>query len=360
MLEITSIDIDPLTAISDQVYKVSDPALSLPVPQFIPTPALATTAYTYSVITPTPAFVTIIGGTDESSQIQIVSSSEADTGIHTVTIQTYEEYSQITKTSSFQLTVSCIQQLITATFIPNKTYYIGDPQISFAVPTFTLLPSACPSEINYSVLQGDGSALPASISLDASVPGSENIKVVETDVNAATVFTIAVKAIDQKTGIESDTSTFTVTIRLRATGLNIVPGTEISDQNYLVGTSARVISVADYTIFPSNANVDLKHTLDASTPSFINLVEDPTGDTITILTSSAADTGVYTILLTYTDLFEGISTTDTFVVTVSCVQTITQPNSFAPVEYYITDPITPVILPLYTISPSDCPYELFI
>lgn len=29
-------------------------------------------------------------------------------------------------------------------------------------------------------------------------------------------------------------------------------------------------------------------------------------------------------------------------------------------EYWITDPNIPVILPTYTILPADCPYELFV
>lgn len=210
------------------------------------------------------------------------------------------------------------------------------------------------------MLQSDSSALPANIWLDSSTPGSETINIYETDVNAAAIYSIAVYAIDQKTGIVSDTITFTVTIRLRATGLNIVSGTEIADVNYLVGSPMVTINVAEYTIFPSNANVDCYHSLGASTPAFINLVIDPAGDTITIQTSAATDTGIYTIDVTYTDLFSGLFTTDTFVVTVSCVQSISQTTLVPTTTYWITDPTLPIVLPAYTISPADCPYELTI
>ena len=35
-------------------------------------------------------------------------------------------------------------------------------------------------------------------------------------------------------------------------------------------------------------------------------------------------------------------------------------NSVSPVEYYITDTAIPVVLPLYDITPSTCPYELVV
>lgn len=35
-------------------------------------------------------------------------------------------------------------------------------------------------------------------------------------------------------------------------------------------------------------------------------------------------------------------------------------NSLQPVVYYITDPEIAIKIPLYTVTPSDCPYELLI
>lgn len=170
-------------------------------------------------------------------------------------------------------------------------------------------------------------------------------------------------AVDQKTGILSDTITFVVTIRLRATGLNIVPGTELSDRTYKVSDPAILLVVPEYTIFPANSNTDCFHQLGAGAPAFVTLVPDadPLADPkIQILTTSAADTGIYSIDLIYTDLFSGLTHTDTFILTVSCVRTITQPNLVAPVTYWITDPTIPISLPAYDISPADCPYELLV
>jgi hypothetical protein len=52
--------------------------------------------------------------------------------------------------------------------------------------------------------------------------------------------------------------------------------------------------------------------------------------------------------------------TDTFILTVSCVQQITVINNIASIVYFITDSPIDVPLPVYQISPYDCPNELFI
>lgn len=50
--------------------------------------------------------------------------------------------------------------------------------------------------------------------------------------------------------------------------------------------------------------------------------------------------------------------TDTFVLTVSCVTLIQQLSTAGPATYYINDPAMVVSIPLYTITPGTCPYEL--
>jgi len=122
----------------------------------------------------------------------------------------------------------------------------------------------------------------------------------------------------------SDQITFKVTIRLRATGLNIGTGTAIADLTYLVGSAPVLLSVAEYFFWPTNANTDSYHTLAVSTPNFVTLVGDPAASPkIQIFTSDPANTSIYSISVTFTDLFSGLSETDTFVLTVSCVQAIT-------------------------------------
>ena len=69
--EVTIIAIDNLalidsTAIADQVYKVNDPAIALPVPQYNPEPLIADRFFEYTIVSPTPSFITL-DGTNEFS-----------------------------------------------------------------------------------------------------------------------------------------------------------------------------------------------------------------------------------------------------------------------------------------------------
>jgi len=65
--------------------------------------------------------------------------------------------------------------------------------------------------------------------------------------------------------------TFKVTIRLRVTGLNIVAGTDVPDLTYRVGSPAVLLNAPEYTINPSNAQIDPLHELGTNTPSFVTL-----------------------------------------------------------------------------------------
>ena len=53
--------------IPDQIYRVGDPATTLNVPLYTHTPANAETNYVYTLIAPTPSFVTLIGGSGTSA-----------------------------------------------------------------------------------------------------------------------------------------------------------------------------------------------------------------------------------------------------------------------------------------------------
>lgn len=111
-----------------------------------------------------------------------------------------------------------------------------------------------------------------------------------------------------------------MTVRLRATGLVLVAGTEVADVTYLVGSTAILFDVPEYEVLPLNANTFCSHALGASTPTFVTLEGDPQGSPqIKVLTSDVNDTGIYNIDVTYTDAFSGIQKTDTFVLTVSCI-----------------------------------------
>ena len=61
MVSISSVDLNAATYIPNQVYKVGDPAIVLAVPQYLQTPSIASTKFTYTLIPATPAFVTLLG-----------------------------------------------------------------------------------------------------------------------------------------------------------------------------------------------------------------------------------------------------------------------------------------------------------
>jgi hypothetical protein len=74
-----------------------------------------------------------------------------------------------------------------------------------------------------------------------------------------------------------------------------------------VSSPAVLINVPEYTMNPPNANIDNWNALGSNTPSFITLIGDPsTSPQIQILTTSPADTGVYTIDVIYTDKYSGL------------------------------------------------------
>jgi hypothetical protein len=52
--------------------------------------------------------------------------------------------------------------------------------------------------------------------------------------------------------------------------------------------------------------------------------------------------------------------TDSFVLTVSCIQQINVINNIPPMVYFISDAPMDVPLPVYEIFPGNCPNELFI
>lgn len=88
------------------------------------------------------------------------------------------------------------------------------------------------------------------------------------------------------------------------------------------------------------------------------MVGDPFGNPkIQISTSNIADTGIYSIDVIYTDNYSGLSKTDTFILTVSCVSSIAPLASLTPVVYYITDPAI-LTYPKYVLTPAGCPNEL--
>jgi hypothetical protein len=80
MVAITALTLNTATAIPDQTYKVADPAIVLAVPTYSWTNSLGQTKFTYTLISPTPSLVTLLGAGNQTSQIQIVTTDYAKTG----------------------------------------------------------------------------------------------------------------------------------------------------------------------------------------------------------------------------------------------------------------------------------------
>jgi hypothetical protein len=78
-------DLILINAIPDQIYKVNDPAIVLSVPKYSYTPANAQSLFVYTLVSPTPALVKLLG-TDQNGSIRIETSNFADTNQHIVTI----------------------------------------------------------------------------------------------------------------------------------------------------------------------------------------------------------------------------------------------------------------------------------
>jgi len=132
-----------------------------------------------------------------------------------------------------------------------------------------------------------------------------------------------VVATDSLTTLFNDLNTFTVTIQppTLATDFLINAGTEIANQNYLVGSGPRILSVPTYTPVPANADLSISYAVNsAPAAAFITTVESPPGTwSVKIDTSNTAMTGIYTVDLTMTDAYSTLQRTTQFIVTVSCV-----------------------------------------
>jgi hypothetical protein len=69
MVAISMLTLRAATTIPDQTYKVADPATVIDVPIYTQTPTNAQTKFTYKLITPTPAFVSLLGPGDDNSKV---------------------------------------------------------------------------------------------------------------------------------------------------------------------------------------------------------------------------------------------------------------------------------------------------
>jgi len=89
--------------------------------------------------------------------------------------------------------------------------------------------------------------------------------------------------------------------------LVLVEGTGLKDVNYTLTFPKVVLNSPQYEILPIDADRKLVYSLDQSTPAFVTLIPNPTGNpTIEIISSSNDDLGVYTITIFFKEVFSGI------------------------------------------------------
>jgi hypothetical protein len=99
------------TELKDLIYTIFSPKVVLDVPKYEVFPANADRKLVYSLDPSTPAFVTLIPTINGNPTIEIISNSNNDLGIYTITIILKEVFSGVTVTESFTLNVSCVTSI---------------------------------------------------------------------------------------------------------------------------------------------------------------------------------------------------------------------------------------------------------
>ena len=159
-----------------------------------------------------------------------------------------------------------------------------------------------------------------------------------------------IKASDSLSGLFNELQTFVLTIEkpVFAEQLVLVEGTELEDLNYTIVSPKVVLNVPKYEVFPANADRKLVYSLDPETPVFVTFFPNANGNpTIEIISNSNNDLGVYTITVILEEAFSGLTVTESFTLTVSCVTSISQYNVLAPVIYFIREADSVIPIPTY-------------
>lgn len=156
----------------------------------------------YSLDPSTPAFVTLVPNANGNPTIEIISSSNDDLGVYTITIILTEVFSGIKVTESFTLTVSCVTSISQYNVLSPVIYFIRDAEMVIPIPSYSITPSTCPMELLYSAAQADDSPLPNAIKL-LNEDGAIILKLSETDPAFTGVYTVRITAVDPKSGLSN-------------------------------------------------------------------------------------------------------------------------------------------------------------
>lgn len=126
------------------------------------------------------------------------------------------------------------------------------------------------------------------------------------------------------------------------------------NQTYRVGDPMLFVNLPTYSQTPPQSTVVYSYSL-ITPPGFVVIDGSPLK--IQIQTAVYSNTGIYTISILTTETRTGITDTKNFQLLVSCVQSIST-GVMTPITYWIGDPLIVTPVPVYTLSPSGCPYEL--
>jgi hypothetical protein len=197
--------------IADLNYLIGEPAVILDVPVYSIVPADADIWLDYTLDAGTPSFVSILQPVPGDFKVRIETASSASTGIYTISLTFHEQFSTLTRTTSFELTVSCVRMIDMLSSVSPALYYINDPFIDVIIPSYSLGPATCPYELTYSAALADGSPLPNAITLqDAS--GSHFLRLSETDPLATGVYSVRISVLDPKTSQTNTSLLIDVTV----------------------------------------------------------------------------------------------------------------------------------------------------
>lgn len=164
-LKATAIALNSSSKVPDKKYRVSDNALEVALPTFSITEPEAYVDTVYSLES-NPSFVSIITKSDGTKVISIHTTNVADSnpGIYDITIRFKDNYSQISATDTFRLTLSCVTAINKVTDVAwtGVVYYLSKDAITRS-PTnsFTLTPAGCRNDLTFTVTQADSTALPS-------------------------------------------------------------------------------------------------------------------------------------------------------------------------------------------------------
>ncbi len=180
-------------------YSIGSQKVALSAPQYDIFPQNADRQLVYSLDPSTPAFISLVPNASGVPTIEIVSSSNADLGVYTISIILKEVFSGVTVTESFQLTVSCVVSIAQYNVVPTVVYYIRDADIVIPIPAYSITPNTCPNELVYTAALDDGSPLPNAINL-VNQAGTNILKLSETDPSLTGVYMVRITVVDPKSG----------------------------------------------------------------------------------------------------------------------------------------------------------------